>query len=96
MERYSSRAIDDSGKLALHGELRQRLGLETGDSISLTLVDTIVILQRADSNSDCDTHKLDDLGRVVLPAGLRQTLGWKEKDKVALFHTDNLIILKSA
>ena len=96
MERFSSRTVDELGRLVLHSEIRQRLGLEMGSKVSLTLVGTIVVMQRAEDDSDCETHIVDDLGRVVLPAELRKTLDWKEEHKVSFFHTDNLIILKSA
>lgn len=98
MERYSSRTIDELGRLVLHSDLRKRLALETGNNLSLKPVDTIVILQRAenDAESDYALCPVDELGRLVLPIELRQKLGWKEKDKLALYHTDNIIILKQA
>ena len=98
MERYNSRTIDELGRLVLHTDLRQRLGLETGGKISLKHVDTIVIMQPVedDAESDAAVCKVDELGRIVLPIELRQKLGWREKDKLALYHTDNIIILKQA
>jgi len=98
MERYSSRTVDELGRLVLHSDLRQRLGLETGDSVSFTLVDTIIILQKAedDLESACATSKVSELGMIDLPVEQRRKLGWETKDKVALYHTDNMVILKLA
>jgi len=98
MERYSSRGIDELGRIVLHSELRNRLGLETGDKVSLLSVDNIVILQRAKDNPGPDyaVSQVSELGMIELPAELRQKQGWKERDRIALYNTDNLIILKLA
>jgi len=98
MERYSSRTIDELGRLVLHGELRKLLGLETGDKVSLTLVDSIVILQKSDDDSKLNSVvcQVSDLGMIDIPREARQRLGWDTKDKIALYHTGNIIILKSA
>ncbi|MCL2400778.1 MAG: AbrB/MazE/SpoVT family DNA-binding domain-containing protein [Defluviitaleaceae bacterium] len=98
MERYSSRVIDEQGRLVLHGTLRKKLGLETGDKISLSVVDTIVILQKVKNRPESESAvcEVDQLGMISLSKELRQTLNWKTKDEIALYHTDNLIILKSA
>ena len=97
MERYSARTLDELGRLSLHSELRKRLGFETGDKLSLKVVDTIVILQRVDGDAgaDCAVSQISDIGMFELPKEIRQTLGWNVKDKIAVYHTDNLIILKS-
>ena len=52
MERYSCRTIDDLGRIGLHNELLKKLGLETESSITLKLVDTMLILQRVDGSSN--------------------------------------------
>ena len=98
MERYSSRTIDEMGRLSLHSEIRKVLGLETGDKISLKLIGTIVILRRAESDSekDCVVCQVSDIGMINLPVEIRQALGWKEKDKIAVYCVDNIVILKSA
>ena len=44
MEQYSTRKIDELGRLVLHSELRSKLNLEAGSKVSLTHVDTIFIL----------------------------------------------------
>ena len=98
MERFSSRTLDELGRLVLHSELRQMLGLDTGDKVSLTLVGTIVILQctEGDIEPGYAVSQVSDLGVIDLPREYRETLGWKEKDKIALYHTDNVVILKAA
>jgi len=98
MERYSSRTIDDIGRIVIHSELRQKLSLETGDKFSLQVVDTIVIMQRTEAEPEqgCYLSQVNELGLVELPTELRQQMGWNVKDKIALYNTDNLIILKSA
>ena len=98
MERYNSRTIDELGRLSLHSELRQKLGLQAGNKICLKQIDTIVVLQRAENATEPGSIicQVSDIGMIDLPIELRKTLGWKEKTKIALYHTDNLIILKSA
>ena len=98
MERYSSRGIDELNRLVLHSELRQVLGFEKGDTVSLQRIDTIVILQKTkgDLEQGCFTSQVDDLGRIVLPTELQQQMGWEVKSRVAVYHTDNMLILKSA
>jgi len=98
MERYSSRVIDEKGRLVLHSTLRKKLGIETGDKISLVVVDTIMILQKVNNStvSENSVCEVDQLGRLSLPKELKQSFGWEIEDEVALYHTDNLIILKSA
>jgi len=44
MERYSSRTIDELGRIALPGDVRKLLESETGNNLSLIIVGTIVIL----------------------------------------------------
>ena len=98
MERFSSRTLDELGRLTLHSELREMLGLGTGDKVCLTIVGTIIVLQRAEGEIEprCAVSQMNDLGMIELPSEHRQTLGWKEKEKIALYHTDNMVILKSA
>ena len=98
MERYSSRTIDELGRIVLHNELREKLNLSTNDKFYLKLVDTLLILQRTVDKTleDCTTCAIDELGRVNLPNVLRKKLCWDTSDKVAVYHTDNLIILKLA
>jgi len=98
MERFSSRGIDELGKIVLHFDIRQRLGLESGDKVSLTPIDNLIILRKAadGSESDCFASQMDDLGRIELPRELRQKFDWKEKDRVAVYNTDKIVILKSA
>ena len=98
MERYSSRTIDEAGRIVLHSELRNKLGLETSDKISLQNVGTIIILQRVedDSQSECAVCQISELGQINLPGELRQKLDWNVKDSIALYHTDKMVILKKA
>jgi len=64
MERYSARTINELGQLVLHGELRKKLSLNDGDSVSFTLVGTLVIIQPiADaSGTDRAVSKATELG----------------------------------
>ena len=94
MERYAARTIDEFFRLGLHGELRQKIGLELGAKVSLMIVDTIVILQKWSDDSGRECVEIDDLGMLTLPHLLKSMLGWKERDKVSSYHSDNIIILK--
>jgi bifunctional DNA-binding transcriptional regulator/antitoxin component of YhaV-PrlF toxin-antitoxin module len=102
MERYSARTIDEVGRLVLHSDLRQRLGLETGDTVSLTVVGTIAIMQRVEGISEgetgpvCVLSTVNEIGMFELPAELRKWLDWETKDRIAMYHTDDLVILKLA
>jgi bifunctional DNA-binding transcriptional regulator/antitoxin component of YhaV-PrlF toxin-antitoxin module len=102
MERYSARTIDEVGRLVLHSDLRQRLGLETGDTVSLTVVGTIAIMQRVEDISEgetwpvCVLSTVNEIGMFELPAELRKWLGWETKDRIAMYHTDDLAILQLA
>jgi len=96
MERYSSRAIDEVGRVTIHSELRKKLGLEAGAKISMQAIDTIVILRQTQSNAEDFVGKISELGMIELPAELRQQMGWKATDRIAVYNTDNLIILKTA
>ena len=96
MERYSNRKIDELGRIVLHGELREKLELESKDKIALTMVDTIVVLQRADS--DCNEayeSEICELGRVTIPLEIRKAQFWDAGTKIAVYHTDSLVILKT-
>jgi len=90
MERFSSRTLDELGRIVLHGELRNKLGLKTGGKFTLTVFDSIVILQSTDSGS----HEINEFGMITIPAGIRQTLDWGIKDEIAVYYTDSLLILK--
>lgn len=96
MERYNSRALDEMARIVLPSELRKKLGLESGDKLSMTLVDTIIILHRDSEASATATCQVSDLGVIELPRELRQRLGWEVKDLIAVYHTDNVMILKRA
>ena len=98
MERYKSRGVDEFGRIVLPSDLRVEMNLDTGDKVSLTVVSTIAILQKAECSEDAGCYLCDvsELGMINLPAELRQQMGWEVKDRLALYHTDNLMILKSA
>jgi len=98
MERFSSRGIDELGKIVLHFDIRQRLGLESGDKVSLTPIDNLINLRKAadGSEADCFASQMDHLRRIELIRELRQKFDWKEKDRVAVYNTDKIVILKSA
>jgi len=92
MERYSSRKVDDQGRIILHSELRKKIELETGNKISLTVFDSIVIAKCTDS----DGCEINELGMITIPAEIRQHFSWTTGSKVAVYNTDSLLILKSA
>jgi len=96
MERYNSRTVDELGRLILHGDIRKKFGLETGGNVSFMLVDTIIILQKAecDAESACNICEVNDLGMICLPSEPRAKLGLEAGDKVAVYNIDNIIILK--
>ncbi|MCL2839629.1 MAG: AbrB/MazE/SpoVT family DNA-binding domain-containing protein [Defluviitaleaceae bacterium] len=102
MERYSSRGIDELGRMVLPVEIRTKLNLRANMQVSLTPIDTIVILQRVDGEPipACTcynyTSTLDELHRVTFSHELLSQQGWKAGSTVALYVNDNIIILKSA
>ena len=98
MERYSSRTIDELGRIVLHSELRKKLNVATNDNFCLQLVDTLLVLQKLETKSegDCPTCQIDELGRITLPKEFRTKLHWETSNKLAVYHTDNLLILKLA
>ena len=97
MERYSSRTIDELGRIVLHSDLRKRLKMKDGDSFSLTLVDTLLLLQKSEGNQEdgCVTGKINELGMIDLPKNFRQNLNWKDGDAISVYNADSIIILKS-
>ena len=98
MELYSSRTLDELGRIVVHNELRKSLKLETGDKFSFTLVGTIIILQKLDGEPEqCGAvSEISDIGLITIPSEMRKQLGWNAKDEIAVYFTDNLLILKSA
>ena len=98
MERYSSRTLDENGRIVVHSELRKSLELETGDKFSFTLVGTIIILQKVEGEPEpnCAISEISEVGLITIPSDMRKQLGWNTKDKIAVYFTDNLLILKSA
>ena len=98
MEKYSVRTIDEAGRIALHSDIRKKLNLNTGDEVSLTLVGTILILQRkADASESANAVcQVNNVGMIDLPTELRQKLNWKVLDKVSMYLTDDMVIIKSA
>ena len=105
MERYNSRTLDELGRITIPNQLRKELEINTGDKISLTVVSTIVVMEKASgdcadatgSGTGADPYicKANELGVITLPLELRQHMGWQERDELPLYHTDNLMILKS-
>ena len=98
MERYSSRTIDELGRLVLHSDVRQLLDLKTNDNVSMLFVENIAIVRRKSEGVEqgLATSAVDELGRIEIPAEYRKILGWQEKDRLAVYLTDNIIILKKA
>jgi len=92
MERYSGRKVDELGRIVLQSELRKKLGLQTGDKITLTVIDSIAVIQRMDAG-DCE---ISELGMITIPADVRQGLKWDIGSEIAVYHTDSLLILKTA
>jgi len=98
MVRFSSRAIDEMGRVVLHNDIRHKLCLEAGHKVTLIVVDNIVILQRAESDAghDCYVSHVDDIGRIDLPAELRQKLDWQVKNRIKVYSIDKLVLMKLA
>jgi len=98
MERYSSRTLDENGRIVVHSDLRKSLKLETGDKFSFTLVGTIIILQKLDGEPEPKgaVSEISEIGLITIPSDMRKQLGWNTKDEIAVYFTDNLLILKSA
>ena len=92
MERYSSRKVDELGRIILHGDLRKKLGLDEGARITPTVIGSVVILQRTDTG-ECE---VSELGMITLPAEVRQQMLWKAMSEIAVYHTDSMLILKTA
>ena len=92
MERYNARKVDDLRRIVLHGDLRRKLGLKEGSKVALTVIDSIVVVQRTDS----DGCEVSDLGMITIPADIRQKMSWVDGSDVAAYHTDSLLILKTA
>jgi len=91
MERYNSRKIDELGRISLHYELRRKLGILHDGEVSLTTIDSIVILQRV-CVGGC---KVSPLGAVTIPEKIRNKMAWTPGSEVAVYHTDALVILKA-
>jgi len=91
MERYSARKVDELGRIALHSELRKKLGFEAGVKISLATIGSIAVIQRTDS----DGCEISELGMFTVPHEIRQKLAWATGSEVAVYHTDALLILKA-
>ena len=98
MERYKSRTIDELGRIVIPSELRKALCIKNGDSISLTVVSTVIVLQKAacDAQPTDNLCQVDDIGMVTLPTQIRQRLDWHTTDKLPLYHMDDLLFLGSA
>ena len=98
MERYSTRTIDDLGRVVLHSSIRDEFGIKAGDSISLLLVDTIVILRKlaGEPEPGCSVSQVSELGVIEIPGEIRQKLNWSTGSKVAVYRTDDLLIIKFA
>ena len=92
MERYNTRKIDDCGRIILHHDIRKKLGLEEGSRVSLTMVDTILVLQ-PDPSGSCE---INALGLVTIPDNMCKQMSWSEESAIAFYQTDSLVILKSA
>lgn len=98
MERYSGRTVDEIGRIVVHSELRKKLSLTEGDKFSLTLIGTIIILQRVEENlaSEVPVCEISELGLITLPCNMRDELDLKVGSKVSVYNTDSLIILKKS
>ena len=92
MERFSSRTIDELGRIALHSELRKKLNLEKESKVSFTVIDSIVILQQTETGN-CGVC---DMGMIEIPADIRHKFAWVANSKIAVYNTDSLLILKTA
>jgi len=98
MERYSSRIIDEYGRISLHDELRKKLNLETNTKVTLHPIGKIVILQKANTENISQRYlieTIDESGNISLPEKLLKFMDWETNDMVAVYHVDdNMLILK--
>jgi len=91
MERFSTRKVDELGRIVLHSELRKKLGLEAGSNVTLTVIDSIVVMQHTYGGG----IRVCQIGRITIPDEIRQKFAWIAGSAVAVYHTDNLLILKT-
>jgi len=97
MERYSTRGIDDLGKMVLPTELRKKLELEQGVKLLLYPIGTIAVLEKTDREPGEDSFlcEVDELGRIDITGAIRAIFGWEAKSRIAIYNLDNVIFLKS-
>jgi len=96
MERYNSKTFDETGKIALHKDLQERLDLHMGDQLSLNIISSMLVFRKACPilfNSDT-LITLEESGIVQVPAYIRAELGWKDGDELTVYHVKDFIIFK--
>ena len=97
MKKYPPRTIDELGRIPLPMDARKKLNITDHDSLSLTAVSTLLIVQKVndETKDNCIIRIIDELGRIVLPGELRQEMKWGLQHEIEVYQTDNLMILKS-
>ena len=96
MERYSSRVIDEHGKIHLHDELREKLNLEANTKVILHPIGKIVILQKAETKNILQRYlieTIDESGNIPIPDKLMKYMGWETNDTVAVYHVDDSMLI---
>jgi len=98
MERYSAKRIDEMRRMVLPIELRRRLKLDSGKSVFLQRINSMVVMQTLEEQyteenlnprDDCIILKVDELGRLQFPVKLIKDMGWEIESKVIMYYVDD-------
>jgi len=95
MERYSAKTIDEFGRIPLHNELREKLGLfeyKAKSVVTLKPLGSILILQTK-MEDEYFGSEIDDIGRLTLTKELQKTMGWQPGNKIAIYYVDDVMLI---
>lgn len=100
MKAYTPKTICKEGRISLHPNLKEKLGLEPRTKVILHPVDGKVIIKKFDGGvipPECIVRALDVAGRIVLPNIIFKVTGWKIRDEVNVYLMDDgAIVLELA
>lgn len=80
-----TRKVDELGRFVIPIEVRQQLGIEQKNNLTLLVDSNRLILQKG--------QEVDELGRITIPLHIRQALGIEEKQDLSIEVVENQIIL---
>lgn len=80
-----TRKVDELGRYVIPYEIRQQLGIEEKNNLTMIIDSDRLILQKG--------LEVDGLGRITIPLRIRQALGIKEKQDLSIEVVENQIIL---